>query len=86
MISSSTYFQTQMKNQEEKLRKVKQILRVDSSLSSHAAVHPTRSVATPCQFPVVSETSNVNSCMFSPQRSEQVCRNTQLNFLFINNI
>jgi len=62
-----------MRDQENKLRKVKQILAKDSSSSSHTPVQSTRSVTTLYQIPFASETKNINSQVLSSQSSKRVC-------------
>ncbi|XP_021941225.1 kinesin-like protein KIF23 isoform X3 [Zootermopsis nevadensis] len=56
---------TQMRYQEQKLRKVKQILTEDSCLSTHAPRQSTKSLAIICKPPVLK--TNISSHVFSSQ-------------------
>ncbi|PNF35145.1 hypothetical protein B7P43_G09270 [Cryptotermes secundus] len=59
-------FKTQMKEQEKKLRKVKQNLTKDTCSSRHAPVQHTRFLATPSQPPVAPERNNLVSHVRGP--------------------
>jgi hypothetical protein len=73
-----------MRDQEQKLKKVKQILTEDSCLSSHAPGKSTGSLVTLCQ-PPVTKTDNISSQVFSSQSCKRVCtKHNKWDFAFVN--
>lgn len=74
----SNCLQTQMRDQEKKLRKVKEILAKDSCASTHTPLQPTKSATTQSQTPVASERYNINTRGLPSQGSKRVCTSNKL--------
>jgi hypothetical protein len=76
-----------MKEQKQKLKKVKRIMTKDTCSSSHAPPQRTRFLGIASQLALVPEANTIHSHVVSSQCSERVCRKIQqMNSVFMNDV